>query len=356
MGLPEHISGPIAQPTPPSNLKVIPAAALLITPTSPDLDETRSSFGYQFLFGIFPLTRLFLEHGPSSLLQEVWLELLQLRGFRTYSSSKEDAALAAAALQPALLVEPSLSDLSVNAYDALVLRIIRVSGLLNVRFLDARAPLEARRALTIAIDETAYRTEGHAPTLAYMLKNAVSAAASRSLDQYGARPRAEAAVAPGGQKLVLVPPPRFAKSPSREILRSIGESYGFRSYPDYGVAEAQRIVQRGLLDGLRLAGVAAVGASEPYPVAHHPRGLWELTTTIESLQVAEEQSMLSLRVTLHELQSRGTSKLLVARCEATAVADTARDGRYVIAIEEAAASAAQKVMSFSGGGQQCVPL
>lgn len=296
---------------------------------------TPPSLGHQFLFGLFPITYLYLQHDSRSLLAELLVDTLQERGFTPLIV--RDATDVVGAFTPDLLLHPRFSALSVNAYDAFFFRVISIQGEIEIEAGGEtfRRPLALRE----------YRSHAHAPLLSSLLEQATRDALRALVKELPDRHSSRGAAAPLARTPLLLEEPSFAEPPSPAIGIDLAGSYGFDFTPPFTFASVRRIVQRGVAQGGSTAGVPNAGLrGEWSPKSARAGEWWRLRTSISELVLRSEEPAsdapaVKLAVEFR-LLSRGGHLLSAAHCVRNEPVAGAVDGALVVTVERAAATLA----------------
>jgi hypothetical protein len=145
--------------------------------------RTQDSFGHQFLLGVIPFTSLYLEHGVDSLLHETAVDALETSGYLPYLVKEEDLYSAVQLLSPQLILRPTVSSLSLNAYDALFFRILSVSGGLSLYCyqLENNGLLSNNLCVRDEISKREIKAYAHGPALASVLEQGMTEAFQKAL-------------------------------------------------------------------------------------------------------------------------------------------------------------------------------
>jgi len=307
MGIPEVFSSVDARST-----RGFPPRAVVVTPRGQEAD---SSVGYQFVLGLFPFTRVFLEHGPQTLLHELLIDQLQVSGFEVYSN--RSAPTQAEALKPELLIQPTIESFSLNAYDGLFFRL---------RSLAIEAKVPPLGAISLSKKEVA--KSAHAPELARFAEERIQFELRALLERHRsprARKRKELV-----HRLLLLPPPELSFA-SEQLGSTLARSYGFASVRAYDNARIARIMQRGLeqaAHALKLEAYSINGYSEEAI----PPGAWLLYAEVLKSEFLAESLQLRIQFNLRE---RSGALIRASECEANTPFVTSGDGRTIKTLERA---------------------
>ena len=86
------------------------------------------TLGHQYLFAVIPFTSLALKRGESSLGSELLAQELNTQGYSVAFTDPESLGVAALIFRPNYVLSMSITNATATAYDALVFRILNVSG------------------------------------------------------------------------------------------------------------------------------------------------------------------------------------------------------------------------------------
>ena len=342
---------------------------LLITPSHrsivPRKEDTpvRETIGHQYLLGMIPFTRLFLQHTKESLVIETALKLVGELGADPLVVARDHATKVAHHVQPRAIVAPSLSDLSIVAYDAFFFRLIRVSGTVNLRFLKIesdRGSLILEREVAMPIAMSQFRRRGHAAVLAYLTESELYAALQGPLERYlRSKKRSRRQAQDLGKSISLSPmielrPVRVHTSIPQTSLQEIANSYGFGNAVTLSPLQVSRLLQRGFAAEAEHLGHPLVSAhSQSAKVGLHGTRIWQLETALKDLSFGEHrdsgEKMLRLTVELsiiEPLRDIGSYPLTSLTCTGTATRPTGVDGAWVVAVERLGREMAAHLFSY----------
>jgi len=310
------------------------------------------SLGNQFLLGIFPLTWLYLQHSAEAMLLENILSLLQENGAETYITNADNFSAVSSSINPQLTLRAKTADLSVNAYDAVFFRILRING--ELQLAASQNPNQRPEDFlltTLSISTTKYSTGGHAPTLSLLLENSLRAAAKKAITpllnvKLSSPNNASATRQLTANPILFIEPPKFASTefstaPTKQIA-SIGmqlaQSYGFSSSDNFSPGAILRVIQRGLAAAGSSAELITVTSSVLNP--NVSQNSWILKSTVKKLELLDLESprkvLITSALTMNQTQSSSNGyQQLSAHCEyAQELEDL--DGDWVVALEQAA--------------------
>lgn len=348
MGMPEIVNTTIATPQKPRMVALVVAPSAVAFHSEPEL------LGIQYVAALLPVTRLTLAHGPQLFLMEVAAEILQLAGYDPVVVSEASLPLAAQTLPFQHILRPQVQNLTVNAYDAFFFRILRVSGILQVDELRADT-IELRRSTAVVIDETQYRTDGHAPTLSALLKRALAEKFKTTLRDLASPIRPTSQLTVAQEQMPLVAVNLLSGSPAlRPVAALIESSYGFPGALGYNEHSVSRLIQRGMQASLEDRSIASVSTTfGAIPSFSSRRPFWSLSGVVEELAV-NEQLILGLKLQLEEVRpGENASILLRAHCRGSFQEQDNLDGSWAFTLETAAGSL---VVSFLQQGAECSAL
>ncbi|HQH26991.1 MAG TPA: hypothetical protein PLP17_06305, partial [Oligoflexia bacterium] len=198
-GLPEYFFGvkPLAaeQPAgrrafsdaPPAEIRqssvvIVTAQKSMLLPVK---DKRLDVLGHQFLFGFIPLTRLFFEHGPSSAVLELAIDVFAQAGYAVHVADETVLAQVVEAADPALIIDLKLDEMSINAYDAFFFRILSVTGEFAFVCLEPAAHQTFNRfsCARQRFGRTEYRAHGYGPVLSRLAEKELRNSLRQALQQ-----------------------------------------------------------------------------------------------------------------------------------------------------------------------------
>lgn len=379
MGLPEHFSAAVAEnelidpQTRPHLARHLPARKRVLLALGKDFElgtkiteADRSSLGSQYMFGLFPFTRLYLEHGEQSLLLELLIDVLGEEGFSVGICRAQDAQTLAELTDTQLVIYPNIDELSVNAYDVLFIRILRIYGVLTLSYENKNlASVVGPRVDRREIKQRIYRSYGLAPRLARLLERTLKEELRASVrayeQQHQRRKQPIVALSGNSPQVVVVALPEFSNTPAADLGAVLAKSYGFRNVEAYENGVIARLLQRGMVSALEDVGVITLSViskdfiTRPANVLRKS-SVWHVATTIEEVVIEEgswfgPDSGVSLKLSfdLREQQADGrASSLLQAICRVSTELDFDVDGPWVRALERAAYDLTDELFNRSG--------
>lgn len=318
--------------------------------------EDPARFGHQYFLGFIPLTSVYLQHDLQSLALESAAEKFHEAGYRVAFAPEHDESLLPKLFPESYVLDVSLENIRLNAFDLLVVRLADLSGELR---LDVRSPFATDapvRSLREPLERSEYRRFAHAPALANMLEQEINDALARA---GGKLPSMRALRFAGGapQSAVSEDPTvilaaRFSAPPAPGTGEALAQSYGYQSRPAFSNTALLRIVQRGIEAGVEADGRPAVSLFH----RSDARSLDVPPSTVvvsRVLRLAPTADGLELVLSL-ELAD-GSRRL---DCEMRPEAVSEMDGGLVVALERGAERVARR---FFGGaetemleGERCV--
>lgn len=338
---------------------------LVLTGCEEEAGGRPPTLGHQYLFGVFPLTSLFLEHRPAALLSEAISSQLLARGWEVSRGSCKEAARLILALHPDAVLEADLRDLRVNAYDLLLARRMVVSGRLVVRMSGrqgcgesatphAESPAEPSAEVSRIFSAGEFVRFAHPPQLAAILQkqleSELSVATSEAIATLpAAAPTPCTGPSSGDRQVVSVETPLVSRAALGDTGTITAQSYGYQSAMPFTDGMVASIVRRGM----------AAKLAREFPVTEtlNPSRdaddeAWHVTGRIESIAFRGE----TLRLTaVLQLRFHGVASV-TARCSTEAVQDRSADGSWVVTLEHAAGTIAGEFFSGSEGSQVCQSL
>lgn len=324
-GLPEYFASEKKSELFPSGVK--PQAMVL----SAEDGSEQETLGHQYVFGIFPVTQLFITHGPQVFLEEQLADVLADLNYDVLRVKGGDLETVAA-LPADLKMAARFSELSLNAYDLIFQRRLAVQAKLEFACADGQ---KFRRY----IDQSDLKSTAHVDEMAaylrHVLRDELSAAVHECEKNSVRTPQAPAK----SIKAVRIEFPSGDISPS--VLTAFQNSYGRNNRKTFSAADLKRITQRGaeraLADHYPLVLSAGPGSrNEKFQTDH-------LSLTLDHLQVDD-----SLQLTL-------IYKLLAQKltCVVNEPLDKDRDGYLVWALESAAEKATARALGGDIPGVSC---
>ena len=318
---------------------------VFVVADNPFLDGGEGPFkparlGHQFLFGLFPITYLYLQHDSGSLLSELLADTLQESGFTPLLVASP--AEVSAAFNPDLIVRPRFTALSVNAYDAFFFRVISIRGDLELELGGETVRRE------VALRE--YRSHAHAPLLSSLLERATREALREMVSQLPRRHSNHSADGVGTKTPLLLEEPTFTQPPSPAVGVDLAGSYGFDFTPPFTFASVRRIVQRGVVQGSRVQGVPQAALRGEWAPSR-AGSWWRLATAISELDLhaeSDERSAVKLGLDF-KLETRAGQLLARARCSRSELVASAVDGALVVTVERAAAALSSAFLQGGSG-------
>ena len=300
------------------------------------------SLGYQFLFGLFPISYLYLQHDRRSLMAELMADTLQESGFTPLLV--ESSSGLEAAFRPDLVLRPRFEALSVNAYDAFFFRIISIQGSVLVEGGGKTVQRE------LALRE--YRSHAHAPLLSSLLERAAREVLRSIVAELPRRHSPRAVDAHDLKTPLLLEEPTFVQPPSPAVGIELAGSYGFDFTPPFTFASVRRIIQRGVAEGGRVHGVPLASLrGEWFP--SREGSWWRLQTEIVELDLNGAEPATgndAVRLEVHfRLLSRTGPVLASARCSRSEPVARSVDGALVVTVERAAAALATAFLQGAEG-------
>ncbi|GEM_PF-5549113 len=364
LGVPEYFAPVSQRDSPLSRLGgessspggvTLPRALVLI----PDDSNQRETFGTQFVVGIFPLSQVYLQNSAQTMLQEVLISTLQQQGYEVVTSSPANLIEARSLFNPTLVIKPQLRDLNLSAYDALFLRVVKLSGGVSLSLFqtDSNEPSTPTKELRADLAQTWYRKSAFGPYLSFALKRELGRTVENllsSLPKTRHAPPINQPTYPAGAPSITILAPLFNPNSSSSIDPTLGKivasSYGFDSEPPYSPAQLARIFQRGLAQGAREGGArvfSLLNTSQPSAAsARSAPASWTLTSSLveakfknSSAASGELQLTADFSLTESTIQgnrSKTTRELARARCQTVVSAPRGVDGIWVQGLTEGA--------------------
>lgn len=366
MGIPEYVSGRYqiggATRTRLAHTGHLAAKppVFIVRPSNAE-EHHRESLGHQYVFGIFPVTRLFLEHGAESDLTEMLVDTVAQEGLSPILVSEKAAPEIFKTLNAPFFIRSSLRAMSVNAYDMVFVRNVSVDGAL---ILERIAPDSSVVAKTEEpISRSQYLSQGHGPVLAASIEKSLQSAVRNALPKVGPahRRRIPATSASREQAaisdLAIIEFPKIRGLYSATVGQAISDSYGFSGQSPFSQASVLRIIQRGVEQGIDSVGVAnislaSVDADQPEASAN-PASLWYLSSTISSLEPETSRGRTDITsiYMVVDFEARSTvgytaTQLFHVQCAKQVMPKSGSDGFWRTSLEDASREMAREMFSL----------
>jgi hypothetical protein len=339
----------------------IQSALVLVSSGEP---ETKI-FGTQFVAGIVPFSQVYLQNSAQIMLEELTIDALQQSGFSVLTAPAEEIARGLAYFQPQLVIRPELRALDFSAYDALILRVVRLSGeiALQVYRPGAADPLRPTSELRSSVSETFYRRSAFGPFLSATLARELNTALNEIL---AAVPRSRRDPSPLPQTVleqinprtsITFLPPTFTPAAAEELAalgKPIAESYGYQGESPYSLGQLARVFLRGVTRSAALSGTPYLSVIDP---RFESSGLlerqpsWVLRTELERVRLHGDPEQLEIQALL-TLGERG-SHLARARCSTVVSRPSGVDGVWVEGLSRAGSQLASALLNR---GPECEQL
>ncbi len=325
--------------------------ALIITPT---LDRENQTLGHQYLFGIFPITNLFLQHSVGTLLEEETLDIFQQLGYAVYSSDKRSASQAVEILNPEVIIEPLANTIHINAFDLFFFRILKASVKLQINYLKKNgSALLVEKSLPVENEIRRYRSFGHAPALSLLLHTAVRNALESSLTDLPKKLRTlngRSSYLEGEERpLLIISPPFFNVAPPSELGETLAKSYGF-GVPPFSEDRLRRLVQRGFRLGLTAMNAEVVTVNNlDQRNSSIASKVWFIKSVVESITAKDNKIGMTV---LFQIQEPDKELLRSVRCSGEQTVTPTRDGRWVVALENSAAALIEQAFEVEHSSNQ----
>jgi hypothetical protein len=319
--------------------------------------------GCQYLLGIFPFTRLYLQHGVNHLLRETAVDAAISSGLTAAllgaGSAEKTAGL------PQLGFKSELDSLSLNAFDLLFFRYLKADGQIRLKAENSSVSNRMTSETVSEIAGSEFRSYGHLPALSRLLEQSVD----RSLSHHLVNSKiSTSSPSSSGLDPVFILPPRISSSSSVELSRRFGEAYGFSGSAAFSVGQIERVLQIGLASGAERAGLVSAqlvympssGARLRRSVRMPDRG-WLLSADVKAVRVAESAAAarplggtdrgaaIDLEMSLYSFQAGKLQLAYSKPVRIYRILDDDADGAWIVTVENGAADAASK---FFGGEDQ----
>jgi hypothetical protein len=358
MGMPELYSGDEYSRFSRPREDLRPAVLIVLPPIEDPYNVYHhhpvNHFGYQYLMGVFPFTRLYFEHGEKSFATEVALRSFEEQGYRAFTSPESSIDLAMQHLCPSATVRVDVESLRINAYDLFLTRRLSVKGSGRLEVWTRLPSLTNSEGVKktfypLNIDSAEFKRFALAPSLAYRAESGLRESIENLVTSerivrdvvVGNRCRARR-VAPDRSVIVVAKP--VLEEPAQQSAAILYESYGFRSLP-FSASSLARVVQRGaesaLID-LKLPSIGASSVSARLPSA----GYQFMKIQVSDLSLVDEKLQIQLKMTLSEKGSSLGSNTKLARgvCRIEQSLDSTLDGAPFFSIERGVNEAIQSML------------
>lgn len=358
MGMPELYSGDEFSEYSRPRVDLRPAI-LLVLPNNQDPYNVYhqgpvDSFGYQYLLGVFPFTRLYFEHGEKSFATEVAIRSFEEQGFKTFTVPESHVELAIEHLCPSATLRLSLDQLRINAYDLFLTRRLSVYGEGRMEvwtkypvFTDSYGVRKTMFPLPFASAE--FKRFALAPSLAYRaeiaLRESIESLISREkiVRDVVVGNRCRSRRVPPKNSLVVVSRPRLNIA-EKLTAAELYESYGFTSLP-FSDSSLARVVQRGVETGLIDLGIPAMGATSRR-ISIPSSEFNVLDATVSKLDLKDDYLDINLIIELSEEGDtlKAKQRLVRSHCRVSKPLDSTLDGAPFFALELGVSEAIKSVM------------
>lgn len=327
--------------------------------------------GSQYLFAIFPLTRLYLQHSIDSAITEILIDQVLRKGMQAYITTTSGEQAAIAALSPNHIISTNIKNISLNAYDLLFVRLLSVSGEI-ITNTTPNLTLRNSEGFSTQIEASTWKKSAYAPSLAYLLQTSLEQSLNTSLkDILNTYPTHKTNSVQSINELdidtlgqthsrqpstIIIPPIKLQYAMNPEIQNTLTSSYGFSNIEPLSQGNVRRLIQRGIEFGIRKhhkSVIAAVGdelsPSESLPTACQitsNQALWCLEPTIDEL-LAEKINLhtqgiqLTMSFVLYEVSQQRTQIIMKQRCTTKLPLIKDVDGYWIVTLENAASIASE---------------
>ena len=252
---------------------LIDKASLLSTPVvAADLNAT---LGHQYVFGLLPLSSLFLPNGIAQSLPEIIATIFINRGYTVYFASAANLPSLIERMPQAFVVETELLNPRLNAFDLLIVRKISITG---DAILKVSSGLSPQNIFVKEIDFSQYRKFAHVPTLAAEFYGQIGEVFSELIGEWenGLRyvhlgkkqPSVQTEKGGKEERIFFVSLPKLLNYTEPFIVKLgmlTAQSFGYLNQPAYEFSAIQRMLQQGVVQGLRGLPVASVAAMTDRP-------------------------------------------------------------------------------------------
>ncbi len=251
--------------------------------------------GHQYLFLIFPITNIYLQHGLESLLIEKLLTSLKTKGYNVLIldkdkiNNKNDLSF----FNPEIIIRPSLN-LSINVYDVFFIRIILIDGVLKIEQFDKNANLI--RIFSDRINKKTYRFKAIGPILSKELEKRVTKSINKTLSNLYLKSTFSKKENLSLKNLPLVIKTPILKEDYKDIRKKISDSYGFKNLKPQPKGVIIRLIQRGLKLGASNENIHNYSL-----ISNHNENndnYWSLETKINKIKIDPPKNTLELALTL----------------------------------------------------------
>jgi hypothetical protein len=335
------------------------------------LEDGPTSLGYQFVLGLFPISRLYLQHGTQSLLEELLLSSLLEQDFAPYTTSNISTSKLEL-IKPTSIIKPEITNVKVNAYDAIFFRILVIKGdILIQHYYKSRGQLYQHDFKKKFYSST-FSKSGHAPYLALELEKEIRRTLNKIVDQISKQsPRSASVITTDdiranlpvttsdtARPILLVGTPEVRVEPSPELRQLFSDSYGFRGLRPLSMQAVTRIMQRGALLGLAdLEDHVVAYQGETVNIARPNNSIWyyrtELIDLIPTNKLDVNEGLeLRFRASLSELNSSRVFQLMSEKCKIRVLPHAKVDGYWVAGLEESISTVTKSLFADKTTGSK----
>jgi hypothetical protein len=286
VGLPEHIAEIPVSPAPQ------PVNTILINPTE---SAANRSIGNQFVFLLFPLSRVYLEHGFRRLAAEIITEELSARGLIVVETDSVKNGLELYRSIPSItrVVLLRRADTSASVLDLFFSRRVVVDGVIELSLLSPDSgDIIANDALAISAGE--FRATAFGPGITSLLERETRKAISDTTVLGLEPPRRKPDHEGQNKPTCLIPPPVLPTSLSPQLGAATALSYGFKRTGAFNPAQLARLIQRGAVRELNKMAIACgmTSGEEGNFASNADR----LVLSFEKIELSGDSGLISARV------------------------------------------------------------
>lgn len=248
VGLPEHIASIPASAAPQ------PINTILINPS---LENVNRSIGNQFVALIFPLSRIYLEHGYRRLASEIIAEEFSAKGLVVVETDEIQAALKLYRSIPTVtrIIMLRRAEASASVLDLFFSRRIIVDGILEVALIAPEAGDTIAKDI-IPISSGEFRSTAFGPAITSLLERGTRKAVDEMTVLGLEPPRRRSESTPRIVPSCVVPPPSLPSPFPTALGEAASLSYGFKRTGAFQPPQLARLIQRGAVRGLSRLGIS----------------------------------------------------------------------------------------------------
>lgn len=248
VGLPEHIASVPASAAPQ------PINTIFINPSE---ENANRSIGNQFVALVFPLSRIYLEHGYRRLSSEIIAEEFSAKGLVVIETEDIQAALKLYRSIPTVtrIVMLRRAEASASVLDLFFSRRVIVDGILEVALIAPEAGDTIAKDI-IPISSGEFRSTAFGPAITSLLERETRKAVNEMTVLGLEPPRRGSESALRIAPTCVVPPPSLPTPFPTTLGEAAALSYGFKRTGAFQPPQLARLIQRGAVRGLSRLGIS----------------------------------------------------------------------------------------------------